>query len=124
MIWEQNGLVETPNLRGIIGKWLRKRSYIPRNFLIKKTRGDYDYCQVPGTRQLSPLEVGEDNSKFEPKKIKKKFNFINIVKHKVVVGVLRHAESKSGLYFVLTLLLHMILTTFKSKHMMVLAGFL
>ena len=33
-------------------------------------KGDYDYCQVPGTRQLCPLEVGEDNSKFEPKKIK------------------------------------------------------
>ena len=23
-------------------------------------RGVYDYCRVPGTRQLSPLEVGED----------------------------------------------------------------
>ena len=34
-------------------------------------RGDYDYCRVPGTRQLSPLEVGEDNSKFEPKKLRK-----------------------------------------------------
>ena len=36
-----------------------------------KGRGDYDYCRVPGTRQLSPLEVGEDNSKFEPKKLRK-----------------------------------------------------
>ena len=35
------------------------------------SRGDYDYCRVPGTRQLSPLEVGEDNSKFEPKKLRK-----------------------------------------------------
>ena len=23
-------------------------------------RGDYDYCRVPGTRQMSPLEVGEE----------------------------------------------------------------
>ena len=36
-----------------------------------QTRGDYDYCRVPGTRQLSPLEVGEDNSKLEPKKLRK-----------------------------------------------------
>ena len=36
-----------------------------------QTRGDYDYCQVPGTRQLSPHEVGEDNSKFEQKKLRK-----------------------------------------------------
>ena len=35
------------------------------------TRGDYDYCRVPGTRQLSPLEVGEDNSNLEPKKLRK-----------------------------------------------------
>ena len=34
-------------------------------------RGDYDYCRVLGTRQLSPLEVGEDNSKLEPKKLRK-----------------------------------------------------
>ena len=34
-------------------------------------RGDYDYCRVPGTWQLSPLEVGEDNSKFEPKTLRK-----------------------------------------------------
>ena len=46
-----------------------------------------------------------------------------MVKQKVVIWVLRHAESKSGLYFLLTLLLHMILATFKSKHMTVLAGF-
>ena len=30
------------------------------------TRGDYDYCGLPETLQLSSLEVGEDNSKFEP----------------------------------------------------------
>ena len=34
-------------------------------------RGDYDYCRVPGTRQLSPLEVGEDISSLEPKKLRK-----------------------------------------------------
>ena len=26
--------------------------------IILTSRGDYDYCRVPGTRQLSPLEVG------------------------------------------------------------------
>ena len=31
-------------------------------------RGDCDYCRVPATRQLSPLEVGEDNSNLEQKK--------------------------------------------------------
>ena len=35
------------------------------------SRGDYEYCRVPGTRQLSPLEVGEDNLKFEPEKLRK-----------------------------------------------------
>ena len=25
-------------------------------------RGDYEYCRVPETRQLSPLVVGKDNS--------------------------------------------------------------
>ena len=34
-------------------------------------RGNYDYCRVPGTWQLSPLEVGEDNSNIEPKKLRK-----------------------------------------------------
>ena len=33
-------------------------------------RGDYDYCRVLGTRQLYPLEVGEDNPKSAPKKFK------------------------------------------------------
>ena len=73
-----------------------------------RCRGDYDYCRVPGTQQLSPLEVGEDNSRFEPKNLKS----INMVKQKVVIGVFRHAESKSGLCFVLTVLLHRFLTTF------------
>ena len=46
-----------------------------------------------------------------------------MVKQKVVIGVFKHAESKSGLYFVLTLLLHRFLATFQSKHMTVFAGF-
>mgnify|MGYP001796591655 FL=1 len=47
-------------------------------------RGDYDYCRVPGTRQLSPLE---DNSKSEPKKLEK-FKSINMIKQKAVIGFL------------------------------------
>ena len=39
-----------------------------------------------------------------------------MVKQKVVIGVFQHAESKSGLNFVLTLLLHRFLATFRSKH--------
>mgnify|MGYP001799594386 CR=1 FL=1 len=46
-----------------------------------------------------------------------------MVKQKVVIGVFKHAESKSGLYFVLTILLYRFLNTFQSKHMMVFAGF-
>ena len=34
-------------------------------------RDDYDSCRVPETWQMSPLEVGQDNSKFEPKKLRK-----------------------------------------------------
>ena len=86
---------------------------------LSQARGDYDHCRVPGARQLSPLEVGEDNSKLEPKK----FKSIDMVKQKVVIGVFRHAESKSGLYFVLTLFLHRFLATFWSKHMTVLPVF-
>ena len=69
-----------------------------------KCGGDYDYCRVPGTRQLSPLEVGDYNSKFEPKR--EIFKYINFVNQKVVRGLSGHAESISGLYFVLTLLIH------------------
>ena len=74
---------------------LRGRPYQGVRMTISNThwsgtfRGDYVYCRVPGTRQLSPLEVGEDNSKFVPKKLKS----INMVKQKVVIGVLRHVES-------------------------------
>ena len=46
-----------------------------------------------------------------------------MVKQKVVIWVFKHAESKSGLYFVLTLLLHRFLATVQSKHMTVFAGF-
>ena len=34
-------------------------------------RGDYDYCRVPGNHQFSPLDLGEDISNLEPKKLKK-----------------------------------------------------
>ena len=40
-------------------------------FYVVLYRGDYDYCRVPGTLQLSPLEVGEDNSKLEPRNLRK-----------------------------------------------------
>ena len=40
-----------------------------------------------------------------------------MVKQKVVIGVFEHAESKSGLCFVLTLLLYRVLATFRSKRM-------
>ena len=46
-----------------------------------------------------------------------------MVKQKVVIGVFRHAESKFGLCFVLTLLLHRFFATFQSKNMTVFAGF-
>ena len=46
-----------------------------------------------------------------------------MVKQKVVIGVFRHAESKSGLSFVLSLLIHSVLATFYSKLMTVFAGF-
>ena len=46
-----------------------------------------------------------------------------MVKQKIVIGVFKHAESKFGLYFVLTLLLHRFLATFWSKLMMFFAGF-
>ena len=46
-----------------------------------------------------------------------------MVKQKVVIGVIRHAESKSDLYFGLALLLHKVSATFESKRMKVFAGF-
>ena len=50
-------------------------------------RGDYEYGRVPGIRQLSPLEVGEDNSNSKPQKKWEKFKSINMVKQKVVKEV-------------------------------------
>ena len=38
------------------------------------TKGGYDYCRVPGTRQLTHFEEGEDNSNFELTKSKKNSN--------------------------------------------------
>ena len=34
-------------------------------------KGGCANCRVPGTWQLSPLGVGEDNSKLEPNKLRK-----------------------------------------------------
>ena len=45
-------------------------AYLMSSWMIQKG-GDYDYCRVSGTRQLSPLEVGEDNSNFKPEKLRK-----------------------------------------------------
>ena len=39
-----------------------------------------------------------------------------MVKQKVAIGVFRHAESKSSLDYELSLLLHKVLATFKSKY--------
>ena len=62
-------------------------------------RGDYDCCRVPVAWQLSPYEIGEansgeDNSKLEPKKLRK-FKPINMVKQEVLIEAFRHAESIS-----------------------------
>ena len=46
-----------------------------------------------------------------------------MVKQKGVIGVFKHAESKSCLYFMLTLLHDRLLATFQYKHMTVFAGF-
>ena len=46
-----------------------------------------------------------------------------MAKQKVAIGVFRHAESKSGLYFELALLLHKVLATFKSKYMTLFSRF-
>ena len=68
------------------------------------------------------LKWGKITQNLNPKNIEI-FKSINTVKQKVVVGVFKHAESKSGLYFVLNLLLHRFLATFQSKHMTVFAGY-
>ena len=55
-------------------------------------RAVHGQFRVPDHWQFSPLEVGEiiQNSK---KNNERKFNFINIVKQKVVIEVFRDAES-------------------------------
>ena len=77
---------------------------------------------MPGTRQLTPLEVGKITRNLDPKNYEK-FKSINMVKQKAVIGVFKHDEPKSGLYFVLTLLLHRFLGTFQSKQMTIFASF-
>ena len=79
-------------------RWQNVMSYvhvaIPRRHI---DRGDYDYCRMPGTRQLSPLKVGEDNSYWNLKIKNNSNSSIIMVKPKVAIGVLRHAKSKSGI---------------------------
>ena len=74
-------------------------------------RGDYAYCRMPGTWQLSPLWVGEDNSNLEPK-ILRKVQFHQYGQTKSYYRVFRHAAFNSGLYFGLALLPHKVLATF------------
>ena len=50
------------------------------------TNGCIWLLEVPGTQQLSPLQVGEDNTELQ-QKIQEKFNFINVVKLKNVEWV-------------------------------------
>ena len=68
-------------------------------------------CRELGRRKLSLLKKGK-TTQIWSLKINKKFKRINMVKKKVVLEVLRHAESKTGLYFGLTLFLHAFLTVF------------
>ena len=68
-------------------------------------------CRELGRRKLSLLKKGKTTQIWSIK-INKKFKLINMVKEKVVLEVLRHAESKTGLYFGLTLFLHAFLTVF------------
>ena len=42
---------------------------------------------MPGTQQLSPLEVGEDNSNLDLKN-SEKYKSVNMVKQRVVIGFL------------------------------------
>ena len=57
-------------------------------------------------RWLCPLKEGEDNSKVEPNKLKSNNNLVKVM---VVLEVFGHAESKSGLYFGLSLFLREVL---------------
>ena len=47
--------------------------------------------RVPGTQQLTPFKIGEDNLKLETKNCKKIKSF-NMVKQKVVIRFFRHAD--------------------------------
>ena len=95
----------------LAGNFMGPARFPDRASQVLQLRGDYDYCRVPGTRQLYPLKVGEDNSKSKHKKLRK-IPIHQYGQKKGVVGVLRHAGSKSAPYFVLTLLLHRFLATF------------
>ena len=62
---------------------------------------------MPGTQQLSPLQVGEDNTELWPKELRKS-KFINVVKQKVdrvSLGMLSQnlypAAWVSGIFFCL-----------------------
>ena len=77
-------------------------------------------CRETGSCLL--LKQGEITQNLNPKN-QEKFKSINVVKQNIVIGVFRHAESKSGIYFVLSLLFHKFLANFKSKHMTAFAGF-
>ena len=64
------------------------------------TREFTDYtkqCQVPVNQQSSPFEVREDSYTMEQKTTKIQLNQYGVAM--IVIGVLRHAESKSGLSF-------------------------
>ena len=58
---------------------------------------------LDSSRQLCPLEVGEDNSELEPKQLE--FKSIKMVRQKVVTAELTEAKSKSVLSFLALLLL-------------------
>ena len=68
-------------------------------------------CQELSRRKLS-LWKKRKTTQIWSLKINKKFKLINMVKEKVVLEVLRHAESKTGLYVGLALFLHAFLTVF------------
>ena len=51
-----------------------------RDAMLNTNRGVL--LEMPGTQQLSPLQVGEDNTELWPKELRKS-KFINVVKQKV-----------------------------------------
>ena len=77
-------------------------------------------CQKLGSCPL--FQQGKITQNQNPKH-QEKIKSINMVRQKVVIGVSRHAEFKSGLCFGLALLLHKVLATFQSKHMTILPVF-